>query len=339
MPMDEAAQVTPPAEAGPDRLALIGFAVLVLIGGVNFPAVKATVQELAPMWSAGLRFTAAALILLAVVAMQRQPFPRGRALAGSVLFGALSFGAFYAFAYWGIQRVPAGAASVVLASAPLATFVAAVLHRLETFRWLTLAGALLAVGGLAVMVGGPGGGSVSLVGLVALLSAAVCAAEAGVVAKKNPPVPPIVMNAIAMGVGGLMLFALSFIRSEPHTVPRLGETWFWLAYLVVLGSIVLFVTYLFVLRRWTASGTSYVFVLFPVVAVAFAALFQDERITLGLVVGGLLVIAGVYVGALLHVGKRTPKGHAVAETPVAAATSEEARPELAGVPADCVHCP
>jgi drug/metabolite transporter (DMT)-like permease len=312
MPMDEAAKVAPPVEAGPDRLALIGFAVLVLIGGVNFPAVKATVQELAPMWSAGLRFTAAALILLAVVAMQRQPFPRGRALAGSVLFGALSFGAFYAFAYWGIQRVPAGAASVVLASAPLATFVAAVLHRLETFRWLTLAGALLAIGGIA---------------------------EAGVVAKKNPPVPPIVMNAIAMGVGGLMLFALSFIRSEPHTVPRLGETWFWLAYLVVLGSIVLFVTYLFVLRRWTASGTSYVFVLFPVVAVAFAALFQDERITLGLVVGGLLVIAGVYVGALLHVGKRTPKGHAVAETPVAAATSEEARPELAGVPADCVHCP
>jgi hypothetical protein len=108
---------------------------------------------------------------------------------------------------------------------------------------------------------------------------------------------------------------------------------------VVLGSIVLFVTYHFVLRRWTASGTSYVFVLFPVVAVAFAALFQDERITLGLVVGGLLVIAGVYVGALLHVGKRTPKGRAVAETPASTVTSHETRPEIAGVPADCVHCP
>lgn len=337
--MDDVAKAAPPTEAGPDRAALVGFAALVVIGGINFPAVKATVQELAPMWSAGIRFTAAALILLAVVAIRRQPFPRGSALAGSILFGILSFGAFYAFAYWGIQRVPAGAASVVLASAPLTTFIAAVLHRLEVFRWLTLVGALLAMGGIAVMVGGPGGGSVSLAGLVALLSAAVCAAEAGVVAKKNPPVPPMVMNAIAMGVGGLMLLALSFIRSEPHTVPRLAETWFWLAYLVVLGSIVLFVTYLFVLRRWTASGTSYAFVLFPVVAVAFTALFQDERITLGLVVGGLLVIAGVYVGALLHVGKRVPKDHAVAESPMAGAKTEEARPEMAGVPADCIHCP
>ncbi|HEX2090471.1 MAG TPA: EamA family transporter [Actinomycetota bacterium] len=337
--MSEVTKAAQRAQTAPDRLALTGFAVLVVIGGINFPAVKATVQELAPMWSAGVRFTAAAAILLLIVALGRQPFPRGRALAGSLLFGALSFGAFYAFAYWGIQRVPAGAASVVLASAPLATFVAAVLHRLESFRWLTLAGALLAIAGIGIMVGGPGGGSVSLVGLLALLAAAICAGEAGVVAKKNPPVPPMVMNAIAMGVGGLMLLALSFVRNEPHTVPRLAETWFWLAYLVVLGSIVLFVTYLFVLRRWTASGTSYVFVLFPVVAVAFAAVFQDERVTLDLVVGGLLVIAGVYVGALLHVGKREPRGEAVAETPVAATTSENARPEMAGVPADCVHCP
>ena len=319
-------------ETRPDRLALIGFAVLVFIGGINFPAVKFTVQELAPMWSAGVRFTAAALILLAVVAFGRTPFPKGRALVGSLLFGVLSFGAFYALAYWGIQRVPAGAASVVLASAPLATFVAAVVHRLESFRWLTLAGALLAIAGIGIMVGGPGGGSVSAVGLFALLAAALCAGEAGVVAKKFPAVPPLMMNGVAMAVGGIMLIALSFLRSEPHAIPKLAETWLWLIYLVLLGSIVLFVTYLFVLRRWTASGTSYVFVLFPVVAIGFAALFQNERITLGLVAGGLLVIAGVYVGALLHVTKAEPK-------PAEAPPADEARPEMAGVPADCVHCP
>ena len=330
--MSEVAKAAQPAEVGPDRLALTGFAVLVLIGGINFPAVKATVQELAPMWSGGVRFTAASLILLAVVAAQRQPFPRGRALAGSLLFGVLSFGAFYAFAYWGIQRVSAGAASVVLASAPLATFIAAVLHRLESFRWLTLVGALLAIVGIAVMVGGPGSGSVSLVGLLALLAAAICAGEAGVVAKKFPPVPPLMMNALAMAVGGIVLLGLSFARSEPHAVPKLAATWLWLAYLVLLGSIVLFVTYLFVLRRWTASGTSYVFVLFPVVAVGFATLFQNERLSLGLLVGGLLVMAGVYVGALLHFGKSEPKA-ALAVEP------DEARPDVAGVPADCVRCP
>jgi drug/metabolite transporter (DMT)-like permease len=141
-----------------------------------------------------------------------------------------------------------------------------------------------------------------------------------------------VMNALGMAVGGVILLVLSFVSGEPHAAPRQNATWVGLAYLVLLGSIVLFLTYLFVLRRWTASGTSYVFVLFPVVAVAFAALFQDERITLGLVLGGLLVMVGVYVGALLHVGRSEQK-----EAPTAVA--EEPRPELAGVPADCVHCP
>ncbi|MDP8956197.1 MAG: EamA family transporter [Actinomycetota bacterium] len=329
--MDDGVRRVEKSETSPDRLALLGFIALVLIGGINFPAVKATVHELAPMWSAGLRFTAGALILLAVVAVGRKPFPRGRALAGSLLFGALSFGAFYAFAYLGIARVPAGAASVILASAPLATFIAAVLHRLESFRWLTLAGALLAIVGIAIMVGGPGGGSLSVAGILALLAASICAAEAGVVAKKFPSVPPLTMNGVGMAVGGVVLLALSFLGNESHAIPRLAGTWLWLIYLVLLGSIVLFVTYLFVLRRWTASGTSYVFVLFPVVAVAFGALFQDERITLGLVLGGLLVIAGVYVGALLHVGG--------SESKAAPAVDEDGRPELAGVPADCVHCP
>lgn len=69
----------------PDRSTLIAFTALVVMVGINLAAVKATVQELAPMWSAGLRFAAAALVLGAVVLVRRQLLPRGRALAGTLL--------------------------------------------------------------------------------------------------------------------------------------------------------------------------------------------------------------------------------------------------------------
>lgn len=328
-------------ETGPDRATLTGFAALVLIGGINFPAVKATVSELAPMWSAGLRFAAAALILVTVALVRRQSLPRGRAFAGTVLFGLLSFAGFYAFGYWAIQRLPVGAASVVGASVPLLTFVAAVLHRLERFRWLTLAGAVLAIGGIGVMVGGLGATTLPILPLLAMLAGCICGAEASVVAKLFPPVPPMVMNAIGMTIGAMLLLALSFVSGEAHAFPSRATTWVGLGYLVLIGSVALFITYLFVLRRWTASGTSYMFVLFPVVSVIFAALFQGERITGGLLAGGALVIAGVYVGALLHIGKGKPKApeRPAEATPATAAAGADARPEMAGVPADCIRCP
>ncbi len=326
-------------DALPDRVTLVAFAVMTVMVGVNANAVKETTHELAPMWSAGIRFAAAALILMAIVLIQRQPFPRGRALVGSLLFGALSFAAFFAFAYAGIKLLPIGVAALIFASVPLITFLAAVLHRIERFRRLTLVGSLIVVGGIALMGGGAAEGPVSTIGILALLAAGVSAAEAAVVAKRFPPVPPLVMNAVGMTVGAVALLILSFALGEAHPVPSQTATWVALVYLVLLGSIVVFVTYLWVLRRWTASGTSYQFVLAPIVAVVFAWLFQDERVTLQLIVGGILVLAGVYVGALLHIGKRESESRAVAETPVEAATPEEARPEMAGVPAHCVRCP
>jgi drug/metabolite transporter (DMT)-like permease len=329
-------------EALPDRLTLTAFGALVLMGGLNFPSVKTTVQELAPMWGAGVRFAAAGLLLLAIMAVRRLPLPRGRALVGTLLFGGLSFGAFYALAYWAIEHIPAGAASVLLASTPLLTFIAAVLHGLEGFRWLTLAGALIAIAGIGIMVGGVGTGTLPLLPVLAALGGALCGAEAAVVAKKFPPVPPLVMNAVGMTVGAAITLALSFLLREAHIVPSRAATWAGLIYLILIGSMVLFGTYLFVLRRWTASGTSYAFVLFPLVAVVFAALFQGERITGGLVAGGGLVLAGVYVGALLHTGKKeieAPTGEAAPAAVAVAAEKVEERPELAGVPADCVRCP
>jgi drug/metabolite transporter (DMT)-like permease len=327
--------------AGPDRLTLTAFVALILMVGINANAVKATVNELAPMWSAGLRFSAAALILGAVVLIGRQPLLRGRALAGTVLFGGLSFAGFFGFGYWGIQLLPVSVAAPLFASVPLVTFVAAVLHRLEPFRWRTLAGGLLAVAGIAIMSAGPGSGSLSVVGLLALLAAAVCAAEAAVIAKRFPPVPPLVMNAVGMTIGAPILLGLSFASGEAHTVPTEAATWLGLGYLVLIGSIATFTTYLFVLRRWTASGTSFEFVLAPLVAVIFAVLFQGERITGALVAGGVLILAGVYVGAILHTDKAETRVPERRREPVAAeaASEEEARPELAGVPADCLRCP
>jgi drug/metabolite transporter (DMT)-like permease len=70
-----------------------------------------------------------------------------------------------------------------------------------------------------------------------------------------------------------------------------------LLYLVTLGSIGLFVLYLVVLRRWTATAASYILLISPLVAILLGALILGEPVGPEFLAGGALVLTGVYVGA------------------------------------------
>jgi len=110
------------------------------------------------------------------------------------------------------------------------------------------------------------------------------------------------MNAGGMATGAALLLAGSAIAGEPHVLPQRAATWAAVAYLVVAGSVVVFVPYLVVLRYWAASRAAYGFVLIPFVTVLLSAWLDNEPLGLGLLGGGLLVLAGVYVGDLRPTG-------------------------------------
>jgi drug/metabolite transporter (DMT)-like permease len=95
-----------------------------------------------------------------------------------------------------------------------------------------------------------------------------------------------------------VLLAASLVADEPIVLPHRPETWAAMAYLVVVGSVVVFLLYLVVLRYWAASRASYRFVIIPFVTLVLSAWLDDEPFGVGLMLGGLLVLAGVYVGAL-----------------------------------------
>jgi drug/metabolite transporter (DMT)-like permease len=101
-----------------------------------------------------------------------------------------------------------------------------------------------------------------------------------------------------MAVGALLLVVASIVAGEQIELPERAATWWAIAYLVVAGSALVFVLYLVVLRYWEASRAAYTFVVIPVVTLVLSAWLDDEPIGVGLLLGGSLVLAGVYVGAL-----------------------------------------
>ncbi|HET7701064.1 MAG TPA: EamA family transporter [Candidatus Limnocylindria bacterium] len=292
-------------ERGPDRPTLAAYACLVTIAGTNFVAVRFSNAELAPFWGATLRFAIAGALFFAVMAIRRAAVPRGRALVGVLVYGTLGFGASYALLYWALQTVPAGLASVVIALVPLLTFLLAAAHGLEPFRMRGLVGGLIAVAGIAIVFAERLGGDASALGLLACLLGAACIAESSVAAKMFPRVDPSATNAVGMLAGLAILAPLVIVARETPALPARPETWAALGYLVTIGSIGLFALFLYVLRRWTATATSYILVLAPLVTIALGAALAGERVTAQFVAGAIVVALGVYIGALMR-GRPAP---------------------------------
>jgi drug/metabolite transporter (DMT)-like permease len=282
----------------PNVQVLLAFGISVLLAGANAVAVSFTVKELAPFWGAALRFAAASAIFALIVLIRRIALPRGRTLGGVLIYGILNFGLSFALIYTAIRELTAGFTMIILALTPLLTFLFAVLHRLEPFRWRALLGALLALAGIALAFAGQADDGAPLWAVLFMVGAAASFAEATVVLKMLPPVSPVSANAIGMAAATLLLVVLSLLTGEAWVLPQQTQTWAAVIYLIVFGSVILFYLMVYVIQHWTATASSYAVVLAPFVTVPLGALLAGEDITVELLLGGVLVLAAVFVGAI-----------------------------------------
>jgi drug/metabolite transporter (DMT)-like permease len=288
-----------------ERVALTAFVTYAVLAGGNAVGVRFSNRELAPLWGAGLRFALAAALLVVLMVVLRLAFPRGRALIGSLLYGLFNFAGSFGLTYYGLVQVHAGLGQILLALVPLATLLLAVLWRQERLAAAAVIGTLLALVGVAVISYSPVQQNVPLLSVLAVVGGAICFAQALVLVRRFPPVHPVTMNAIGMTTGAAVLLAAALVADEPIMLPHRPETWAAMAYLVVIGSVVVFLLYLIVLRYWAASRASYGFVIIPFVTLLLSAWLDNERVGIGLALGGLLILGGVYIGAL-HPGRVTP---------------------------------
>jgi drug/metabolite transporter (DMT)-like permease len=276
---------------------LAAFAAVVLFGGGNGVAVRFSDHELAPLWGATLRFAIAAGILLALVLFARLGLPRGRALVGALLYGFFGFAVAFGLIYWGLVETPAGVGQIILALVPLLTLLLAVAQGLEQFHWRGVIGAASALAGIGLVFGGRVGSAIPILSALAVVVAAVSMAESNVVIKQFPRSHPLVTNAVAMGFATLILLAASLLLGERQALPTRTETWLALGYVSAIGSVGVFSLFVYVLARWPASVASYVMLLIPLVTIAASSALDHEVISIGYLVGGAVVLIGVYFGA------------------------------------------
>ena len=273
----------------------IAFSTACAIWGTTFLFIRIGDDTTPPVWGAAVRLSLAALLLAALARLVRAPWPRGAQLRAALWFGFVDFGVSLPLLYWGEQRVPSGMAAVMFGTIPLSTSVFARIAGLEPLRPRTIVASIAALAGVALMFSASIEGHYEPGRLVAVALAALTASLAGVLLKRAPGGHPFATNAWAQGVGAIVCVAASRVLGETQAVPS-GPAWIAIGYLAVVGSVIAFATFAWLLQHWPVTRTSFIAVVIPVVALGVGALVRHERPSFRALAGSILILGAVIAG-------------------------------------------
>ena len=272
---------------------LIGLTVLGLLWGASFLFTRVAVPEFGAVALMAVRVTLAAALLVPLMLRRRQigvALQHWRAIA---LMGVLHYAIPFSLFAYSLLTLSAGYASVINASAPLITGLVAWLWLRERQNASRIAGLVVGMAGVVALVWDKlavGSGPVALAALASVL-AALCYGVAAVLAKKKlAGVDPTAIAGGSMLAAALVLLPLSFLL-RPASLPS-PAAWSMAAVLGIACTAGAFVLYFRLIAEIGPSRAITVTFLIPVFAVLFGAIFLDERITLSIIGGGLVVVLG-----------------------------------------------
>lgn len=273
-------------------------AVLCLIWGSTWLVIKTGLRDLPPFWSAGVRFciAAIAMALVAAAVAGREGGDRPRPWLVAVV-ATLGFSVTYALVYWSETVLPSGVVSVLWAVFPIMQAISGHFflpgERLAARQWAGFAIGFSGVGVLFLADLRDLGLDAIPVAAVLLLSP-LCAAVSNTLVKRHGgDTSSLLLNRNAMAVAAGILLAFSFVMEPGEHGTWTATAVFSVAYLSIVGTVVTFGLYYWLLRYSPAHRMSLIAYITPPVALLLGWTLADEPLTLTLVGGTALILLGV----------------------------------------------
>jgi drug/metabolite transporter (DMT)-like permease len=290
---------------------VLAFAIIYLVWGSTFLAIRVGVREVPPFLLAAMRFAIAGLVLYGWMIVRGERSPTGRQWTSAFLLAVLIFVLDYGLLFWAEQRVPSGIAAVMMATIPVFMALSEIIilrtQRLTARLALAL---LIGLGGVAVLMSRSlslGGAPMDRAGAVALIVAAISWSLSSALTRKLPLPPSKVMSSGVQMLAGGVLLALTaaalgeFRAFRPSAVSR--GAWLSLLYLIVAGSIVAFTAYVWLIHHESPTKVGTYAYVNPVIAVLLGYFLGGETLGLRTILGALLVLVSVVVITTTRVKK------------------------------------
>ncbi|HEV8489118.1 MAG TPA: EamA family transporter [Candidatus Limnocylindrales bacterium] len=291
-----------PAQPRASRVLLwVGLLVLYLVWGSTYLGIRIAVDTIPPFVMAATRFLTGGLALFAWSILREGrsfAWPSGREWRDMLIVGALLLGGGMGLVAWGEQTVPSGIAALLIAMMPVWVAVLGRVFLGERLPRLAVAGIAVGLAGVAILVGGPDPADrLDPAGVVALIVSPLCWSAGSLYAAHRVPQSsrPLVATAMQMLCGSAVLAGMAIATGEPGRlrVDMIStSSLVALAYLTVVGSLLAFSTYVWLLRVAPLPLIATYAYVNPVVAVVLGAIVLGETLTpTKLLAGGVIVFA------------------------------------------------
>lgn len=284
-------------------LVIVSFATIYLIWGSTYLGIAFAVQTIPPHIVAAIRFLIAGAVMFGFLRWRGVPAPRMIHWRTALIVGILLLGLGNGSVSWAETMVPSGLAALMIAIVPL---------WMVLMDWLRPGGTrpqggvfwgiALGLGGMALLIGPAALGldqPLNYVGVAILLTASL-AWSLGSIYSRHADIPesPLMLTAMEMLMGGVFLVVMAFALGEFKGF-ELGQvsplSLIALAYLTIIGSLVAFSAYVFLLQVSTPAKVSTYAYVNPVVAVFLGWTLNGEQITPLTLAASAIIIAGVAI--------------------------------------------
>ncbi|MBI3448749.1 MAG: EamA family transporter [Acidobacteria bacterium] len=289
---------------GPPRLRLIAaFAAIYLIWGSTYLAIRVAIETIPPLLMAGCRLLSAGAILCAWARITGAARPSFRHWRAATVIGALLFLAGNGGVTWSEQHVPSGLVALIIATIPIwMALLDWLVHGGRRPGRAMILGLVLGLGGISLLVdlgGSRAAGGVDPFSVALLMLTSSCWA-AGSLYSRSAPLPASPLLAVGMEclAGGALLILGGGALGEwgRFTLASVSlRSAISVAYLSLLGSVVTFTAYVWLLRVTTAARVSTYAYVNPVVALALGRVFAGEPVSPRTLAAGAIIVLAVVV--------------------------------------------
>jgi drug/metabolite transporter (DMT)-like permease len=272
-----------------------------IVWGSTWVVSKIGVQKIPALELSAVRQLIAGIIFLSFFLIKGQKLPTAKQFGWIVVMSFLMFVFANGLSTWSVQYIPSGLAALIAALYPLCVVILEFLFFKRTSQsLLTFIGLFLGVAGIAIVFYEnafhmqPAGYAFGV--FLAIFAMLAWSLGTIYVARNKYEMNPYYALGWQMIIGSVFIFILAISTNNFIPISNIpGDVWLILAYLVIMGSILAFIAFIYTMKHLSPAVASLYAYINPIVAIIIGSIILNEKLTVYIIVGSLVTLIGVYL--------------------------------------------